>query len=147
MMGRSDVCLNRRAIMAALPGLVLLPGAIAACSSSSEPAATQDGGKSTEPAPAGVQVPQAQVPLGTAIIVSGATPYVVAQPTQGQFVVFPAACTHRGTTVKADSGMTLVCPAHGSQFNAATGAVLKGPAAQPLASVPVSAANGQLTIG
>jgi Rieske Fe-S protein len=43
--------------------------------------------------------------------------------------------------------MTLVCPAHGSQFNAATGAVLKGPAAQPLASVPVSAANGQLAIG
>jgi cytochrome b6-f complex iron-sulfur subunit len=92
-------------------------------------------------------VQQSQVPVGAAIVVAGPPPYVVAQPTQGQFVAFSAACTHRGTTVTAGNGTTLVCPAHGSQFNAATGAVLKGPANQPLASVPVTAANGMLTIG
>jgi Rieske Fe-S protein len=43
--------------------------------------------------------------------------------------------------------MTLDCPVHGSRFDAATGAVLKGPASQPLASVPVTAASGVLTIG
>jgi cytochrome b6-f complex iron-sulfur subunit len=92
-------------------------------------------------------VQQSRVPVGAAIVVAGPPPYVVAQPTEGQFVAFSAACTHRGTTVTAGNGTTLVCPAHGSQFNAATGAVLKGPANQPLASAQVTAANGMLTIG
>jgi Rieske Fe-S protein len=146
-----DICPNRRAIIAALPGLVLLPGVIAACSSStSPPSATQPSGQPAQSSAAaanGVQVQQSQVPVGAAIVVAGPPPYVVAQPTEGQFVAFSAACTHRGTTVTAGNGTTLVCPAHGSQFNAATGAVLKGPANQPLASAQVTAANGMLTIG
>jgi cytochrome b6-f complex iron-sulfur subunit len=146
-----DVCANRRAIIAALPGLILLPGAIAACSSSaSRPTAAQASGQpaqSQASALSSVQVQQSQVPVGRAIIVSGPPPYVVAQPAQGQFVAFSAACTHRGATVTAGNGTMLDCPAHGSQFDAATGAVLSGPASQPLASVPVTAANGLLTIG
>jgi cytochrome b6-f complex iron-sulfur subunit len=146
-----EVCANRRAIIAALPGLILLPGVIAACSSSgSSPAETQASGQSTESSAAkasGVQVQQSEVPVGSAVVVSGPPPYVVAQPSQGQFVAFSAACTHRGTTVHVGSGTTLDCPAHGSQFNATTGEVLKGPASRPLESVPVTAANGTLTIG
>jgi cytochrome b6-f complex iron-sulfur subunit len=151
MSSLGEICANRRMIIAALPGLILLPGAVAACSSSaSPPAATQASSQPAESSPSaskGVQVEQSQVPVGTAIIVSGPSPYVVAQPAPGQFVAFSAVCTHRGVTVAAGNGTTLVCPAHGSQFDAATGAVLKGPAAQPLASVPVTAANGMLTIG
>jgi Rieske Fe-S protein len=80
--------------------------------------------------------------------VPGAKPVVVAQPTAGQFVAFSASCTHRGTTVAAQPGSTtLRCPAHGSEFDAATGKVLKGPAAAPLPSVPVTDANGVLTLG
>ena len=152
MSSLNDVCAQRRSILAALPGVILLPGLVAACSSPATP-------PSADPPPSAVptgseagsanpQVPQAQVPVGTATVVSGRPhPYVVAQPTVGHFVAFSAACTHRGVTVNAGDGMTLVCPAHGSQFNADTGAVLKGPAASPLTAVPVKAANGVLTLG
>lgn len=92
-------------------------------------------------------MPESQVPVGTAAIVEGKQPFVVAQPAPGQFVAFSAACTHRGTTVAVGQETTLICPAHGSQFDAATGTVLEGPASRPLASIPVIAAGGQLTIG
>jgi Rieske Fe-S protein len=135
--------------MAAVPGLVLLPAVISACSSETQPAARIVNG---QPAVSGAggsstQIPQSQVPVGAAIVTSGSPPYVVAQPSAGQFVAFSAVCTHRGTTVAAGDGTTLVCPAHGSEFNADTGAVLKGPAAQPLAKVAITAANGVLTVG
>ena len=153
MTSLGEMCANRRAIIAALPGLILLPGAVAGCSSSASsptahsPTATQASGQpARSPAIAlnAVQVQQSQVPVGTAVVVSG---YVVAQPVPGQFVAYSAACTHRGAAVSAGDGTTLHCPAHGSEFDGATGAVLKGPASSPLASVPVSASNGVVTIG
>jgi Rieske Fe-S protein len=36
------------------------------------------------------------------------------------------------------------CPCHGSKFNVETGAVLNGPAQQPLAEVPVTVSGGQV---
>lgn len=153
MTSLGEMCANRRAIIAALPGLILLPGAVAACSSSESspaapsPAAADAGDQSARSqatALNAVQVQQSQVPVGTAVVVSG---YVVAQPVSGQFVAYSAACTHRGVTVSAGNGTTLHCPAHGSEFDGATGAVLIGPASSPLAPVPVNASNGVLTIG
>jgi cytochrome b6-f complex iron-sulfur subunit len=149
MSSQFEVCVNRRCIMAVVPGLILLPAVIAACSSKPPTPAPSASGQPTESAAgtASTQIQQSQVPVGAAIVTSGSPPYVVAQPSAGQFVAFSAACTHRGTTVSAGDGTTLVCPAHGSQFNADTGAVLKGPAARPLAAVAITAANGVLTVG
>jgi Rieske Fe-S protein len=149
MSSQIEVCVNRRRIMAAVPGLILLPTVISACSSEAQPAAHIVNGQPVVPGAAGssVQVPQSQVPVGSAMVTPGSPPYVVAQPSAGQFVAFSAACTHRGVTVHAGDGTTLVCPAHGSQFNADTGAVLKGPAARPLEAVKVTAADGVLTVG
>jgi cytochrome b6-f complex iron-sulfur subunit len=153
MTALGEMCANRRAIIAALPGLILLPGAVAACSSSASsptalsPSAADAGGRparSQATALSAVQVQQSQVPVGTAVVVSG---YVVAQPVPGQFVAYSAACTHRGVTVSAGNGTTLHCPAHGSEFDGATGAVLNGPASSPLAPVSVNPSNGVLTIG
>jgi cytochrome b6-f complex iron-sulfur subunit len=153
MTSLGEMCANRRAIIAALPGLILLPGAVVACSppasspiAPSPTAAEASGQPARSPATAmdAVQVQQSQVSVGTAVVVSG---YVVAQPVPGQFVAYSAACTHRGATVSAGNGTTLLCPAHGSEFDGATGAVLKGPASSPLAPVSVSASNGVLTIG
>ncbi|CAN5777687.1 hypothetical protein BH09ACT7_BH09ACT7_42100 [soil metagenome] len=88
------------------------------------------------------------MPVGSAIVIAGPKPYVVTQPTPGQFVAFSASCTHRGTTVSAEPGSTtLLCPSHGSEFDAATGQVIKGPAKQPLPSVPVVVGDGVLTVG
>jgi Rieske Fe-S protein len=153
MTSLGETCANRRAIVAALPGLILLPGVVAACSSSpSSPSASTPAAAEVSAQPArssataldAVQVQQSQVPVGTAVVVSG---YVVAQPAPGQFVAYSAACTHRGAMVSAGNGTTLHCPAHGSEFDGATGAVLNGPASSPLAPVSVNASNGVLTIG
>ena len=51
------------------------------------------------------------------------------------FTAFSAKCTHKnGTLGYDDKTKQLVCPLHGSRFNGANGSVVKGPAAQPLAS-------------
>src|SRR4051794_18933390 len=56
-----------------------------------------------------------------------------------------AKCTHQGCTV-APKGNELDCPCHGSRFQAGTGAVLNGPATEPLAKVPVTVTNGQVQL-
>ena len=53
-----------------------------------------------------------------------------------------AICTHQGCTVGAPHNGVVSCPCHGSQFEAATGKVLHGPATQPLPPVRV-AVHGQ----
>ena len=72
--------------------------------------------------------------------------YVVAQPVAGEVVAFSAVCTHAGTVVEAAGGLELRCPNHGSRFDAGDGAaVLNGPAADPLPSVP-AAVEGDLVL-
>ena len=145
MRATGDITSNRRTVIRALPGVMVLPCFIAGCASESPSSAPVEPSSS---AAGGNHLDAAQVPVGSAVVVSGAKPVVVAQPTPGKFVAFSASCTHRGTTVSAEPGSTtLVCPSHGSQFDAATGQVLKGPATAPLASVPVTNADGVLTLG
>ncbi len=83
--------------------------------------------------------------MGGAIAATGSDgkPIIVAQPSAGQAVAFSAVCTHMGCTV-APSGKDLNCPCHGSKFNALTGAVVNGPARQPLAKVEVKVESGQV---
>jgi Rieske Fe-S protein len=66
---------------------------------------------------------------------------IVARPTSETAVAFSAKCTHMGCTV-APAGSELHCPCHGSKYNALTGAVIQGPASQPLARVAVRVSNG-----
>jgi len=54
-------------------------------------------------------------------------------------------CTHQGVPVVAD-GNNWLCPAHGSMF-ARDGALERGPAMRPLATVPARLAKGVLTVG
>ena len=44
------------------------------------------------------------------------------------------------------TGTTLMCQCHGSRFDIATGAVLNGPAIEPLNTYEVQAADGDLRI-
>jgi len=48
-----------------------------------------------------------------------------------------------GCTV-APAGSELHCPCHGSKYNALTGAVIQGPASQPLAKLAIRVANGEV---
>lgn len=57
-----------------------------------------------------------------------------------------AICTHRGCTVAApQTGDQVTCPCHGSQFDAETGAVLRGPATAPLPKVAVTVKRGVIS--
>ena len=79
---------------------------------------------------------------------SSGDPSIVIQATAGKFVAFDAVCPHAGCSVEYDqSAALIVCPCHGSQFNAATGAVEVGPAATGLKPITIArGSNGQLYV-
>jgi len=90
-----------------------------------------------------------QVPVGGAGSFndpSTGDPSLVIQPQAGTFLAFDAVCPHAGCTVQYDNvNKVLVCPCHGSQFNANTGAVEQGPAATGLQRIKIAEGpNGDL---
>ena len=70
------------------------------------------------------------VPPGSAAPVGDAVVFNV----DGNFCATQATCTHRGGPLGQGEldGSTVTCPLHGSQFNVCSGAVLRGPAMEPL---------------
>jgi thiosulfate dehydrogenase [quinone] large subunit len=90
-----------------------------------------------------------QVPVGQAAqftITSSQNPGILVHDTNGKWYAYNAVCPHAGCTVSSYSASTdtLICPCHGSVFNAQTGAVESGPAPRGLKSVTVVEANGNL---
>jgi thiosulfate dehydrogenase (quinone) large subunit len=71
------------------------------------------------------------------------SPDIVVRHADGSLAAFSAVCTHAGCQVEYASGM-LVCPCHGSEFDAATGAVIQGPAVTPLARKQVIQRRGSI---
>ncbi len=64
-------------------------------------------------------------------------------------VAYSAVCTHTGCDVSGWRGekSRLVCPCHGSEFDATDAArVLSGPAPKPLAMLPVEVVSGELRV-
>lgn len=57
---------------------------------------------------------------------------------------FSATCTHQGCTVGDVRDGAIRCPCHGSAFDPATGAVVNGPAQDPLPRVEVVVQDGQV---
>ena len=140
---------TRRALLAGIPGLVVLPGALAACSGSMSPREAQSTAQTSVSVPE-TTLSAGEVPVGGATIVDAGDEggsVVVAQPTAGEFVAFSAACTHQGAKVKLVGETSLRCPLHGSQFDATTGAVTNPPAERPLDEVAIRAEGDQLVIG
>jgi nitrite reductase/ring-hydroxylating ferredoxin subunit len=76
-----------------------------------------------------------EVPPGSALLVGGMAVFNVA----GIFCATQAKCTHRGGPLSEGKleGSTVTCPWHGAQFNVCTGAVLRGPATEPINIYPV----------
>jgi thiosulfate dehydrogenase (quinone) large subunit len=100
--------------------------------------------------PAGTAIGAAKdVPVGGAASFTDpgtGDPSIVIQAKAGKFVAFDAVCPHAGCTVGYDqSAGIIVCPCHGSQFSAATGAVESGPAPTGLKRFTIAeGGNGQL---
>lgn len=57
---------------------------------------------------------------------------LVIRLSEKEFVAYAAQCTHMGAEVGTPVSGVMTCPFHGSQYNAANGAVMKGPAEEPL---------------
>jgi cytochrome b6-f complex iron-sulfur subunit len=110
--------------------------------------AGSDAAETTPAAAAGPGTPLVKlvdVPVGGAVEVKvNGKPVIVSQPTKDTAVAFSAVCPHKFVTVVV-SGKELLCPAHGSTFDPATGKNLKGPAkGVPLPTLPVEVVDGEV---
>ncbi|MFI8945923.1 Rieske (2Fe-2S) protein [Streptomyces sp. NPDC053750] len=69
---------------------------------------------------------------------------VVSRGDNGSLKAFSTVCTHAGCPIKKLEGTKLVCPCHGSEFDARTGEVLHAPATVPLIELPVEVKQGRI---
>ena len=107
--------ISRRCVVCAVPAGVALPLLVDSLASA-----------------AGARViATSKVPVGGGVVVTKKQ-LVVTQPRQGKFRVFSAICTHQGCTVGSVADKKITCPCHGSQYAIGTGAVVTGPAEDPL---------------
>ena len=77
-----------------------------------------------------------EVPPGSVLLVGDCAVFNV----EGGFCATQAMCTHKQGPLSEGSidGTTVTCPLHGAQFNVWTGAVLRGPARDPLKTYGVT---------
>jgi Rieske Fe-S protein len=133
-------------------------GVVAGCSTAAVPFdATDDGTIPHDeelPAPSmaadGQTVPvpvaaTADIPVGGGAVILKDN-VVVTQPAAGEFKAFSTVCTHVGCLLARVANGTIDCPCHGSSFRISDGGVVAGPATRPLTPVPVTVANGMITM-
>ncbi|WP_030347996.1 Rieske (2Fe-2S) protein [Streptomyces sp. NRRL S-1022] len=103
---------------------------------------------------AAAATPTAPVDLGaeTEVAKGGAKLYrdhnvVVSRDEDGALRAYSTICTHAGCPINKLQGTTLICPCHGSQFDAVTGKVVQAPATVPLNELSVKATNGRIVAG
>jgi cytochrome b6-f complex iron-sulfur subunit len=82
----------------------------------------------------------ADIPAGSGLVVAGPDGQVLLAEVAGKVLAHKAVCTHQGAVLNGSG----VCPLHGSRFDVTTGAVLNGPADQPLAAVAVTVSGGKV---
>jgi Rieske Fe-S protein len=86
-----------------------------------------------------------QVPQGGGLILTDQK-IVITQPESGEFKAFTAVCTHQGCTVGSVKDNVIMCPCHGSQYDAATGEVINGPAPKGLAEKTITVEGDQIVL-
>lgn len=120
---------------------------LAACSPAS-PGSTRSPSAATNQLQHGVELAKlGDIPVGDSILVKvEGSEVLLAQPRAGTPVAFSAICPHRGCVVAA-AGATFHCPCHGSRFDAATGAVLNGPATRALTEIKVAVEGNSVVVG
>jgi Rieske Fe-S protein len=122
---------------------LLAPGALVSCTNGT---ARRNGVGDGEPGSVLAKV--TDIPVGGGNFVNSGTTgqLLLVQPKTGDFRAYNPTCTHLGNTVDPPQNGVITCPAHGSQFNPANGAVERGPAELPLASVAVKVAGGNVVL-
>jgi nitrite reductase/ring-hydroxylating ferredoxin subunit len=123
---------NRRQVLCGLALGIVGGGALAAC------APTRVGGAGSAK-PGAVLAKVGDVPVGGGLLADAGTNGLVllTAPAAGVIHGFDPTCPHAGAKVRPPIGGVITCPAHGSQFDASTGALERGPAQRGLTPVPV----------
>ena len=84
-----------------------------------------------------------EIPVGGGVVVLEHS-VVVTQPARGRFEAFTSTCTHQGNPVGVVEDNTITCQYHGSQYDAATGEVTRGPAVTGLTPVKIRVRDGKV---
>lgn len=141
---------SRRQVLCGLMVGLLAPGALAACSTdatdSPSGGSTPTTGGGVPPAQDGALAALADVPDGGGVLVEGPDTQILLVRSGDEVTAFNPACPHQGTIVNPPQGGAIVCPNHGSTFDAATGAVTRGPATAGLAEIPVKVEGGNVVL-
>jgi Rieske Fe-S protein len=103
------------------------------------------GGDSAPTAPVDLGA-ESEVPEGGAKLYQDHN-VVVSRDASGALKAFSTVCTHAGCSIDKLRGTTLVCPCHGSEFDATTGKVVRSPATEALAELPVRTNDGKIIAG
>lgn len=129
-------CLARRQVLRAT-GAGVGVFALAACA--------EESSSTDEPQPGVVLLSLDELEVGQARVVSTDDGVGVAVVRTGEEEVraFSSSCTHQGCTVRAEEA-DLYCPCHGSRFELADGAVIDGPAEEPLPEFSVEIQQGNV---
>ena len=66
----------------------------------------------------------------------------------GTFYAFDDTCTHMGCSLAGGDleETTVICPCHGSEFDVTSGAVLQGPAREPVETYEMRVEGGSLEV-
>lgn len=83
----------------------------------------------------------ADVPVGGGVVRGN---LVLTRPQGDDVHAFSAICTHQGCKVDRITDGRIECPCHGSVFDAATGAVVHGPASTALGTIAVVVRHGEV---
>ena len=80
------------------------------------------------------EVAKTEVPVGSAVILNR---FIIAQPTEGNFVAYSAVCPHQGSKITVVKGDQVRCTKHGSDFSIVDGSVIAGPSQSGMAPATV----------
>ena len=90
-------------------------------------------------------IPRADVPVGGGAVLA-ADRVVVTQPEAGTYKAFDSTCPHQGCAVSMVTEQGIICPCHGSVFDATTGERRSGPAERGLTPRSVTVKGDELTV-
>jgi len=147
--------LTRRRVLqgAASVGAIGVAGTVlAACGGDDEPGTSPGGGSSSAPAETSAGsggegiASTADIPVGGGLILESPEAIVITQAAEGDFKAFTAICTHQQCAVGSVTDNVIMCPCHGSTYDASTGEPTGGPAPSALAPIQITVEGDQILL-
>lgn len=138
-MATTDRPFRRRTVIAGGGAAVAVLGAACAAPTTKAPAGATPAAGSSAAGGGTALAAVADIPDGGSLVANGVLLARTGNTVTGRSPV----CTHAQCTVAAAMAEA-ECPCHGSKFNASTGAVLNGPATEPLPEVAVTVKDGNV---